>query len=228
MKAVRFKMILAFCFFVTQHASSQTYINKKDLIEDWQVYQNGLYGKYSNRENKDVSTVYFWIDTDKFAGDYFTIKSLTRFTLFLNGKLAFRGDDSSFYIDSLAKAHQSTRLLVAIYKEGISEETIQTSIETRAVNSISKDESGDKPTAFFRDFVIVAILVLLTLLIVVLRLNPKLASDYFSVTKIFSVRETDDNQIYTRISNSTNIIKCTYASSHTLKNKNKTNNKHTT
>jgi len=45
----------------------------------------------------------------------------------------------------------------------------------------------------------------LIFLVGVVRLNPKLSSDYFSINKIFSLRESEDDQFYYRIT-STNIL----------------------
>jgi hypothetical protein len=50
------------------------------------------------------------------------------------------------------------------------------------------------------------------MLIVIAKLNPKLAADYFSVTRIFSMREGDDSQAYSRIASSTNILFYVYCS----------------
>jgi hypothetical protein len=57
----------------------------------------------------------------------------------------------------------------------------------------------------------VAGLVLTVLVVVIIRLNPKLAGDYFSIGKIISLRE-DESQVLTRIGNSTNILFYVYSS----------------
>jgi hypothetical protein len=64
----------------------------------------------------------------------------------------------------------------------------------------------------FRDFAIIGVLILMIVLIVITQLNPKLASDYFSVTKIFSVREGEETQTYSRITSSINILFYAYSS----------------
>jgi hypothetical protein len=64
----------------------------------------------------------------------------------------------------------------------------------------------------FRDFVIVGMLILVSVLIVVVQLNPKLASDYFSIIKMFFMREGEESQIYSRITSSINILFYVYCS----------------
>jgi hypothetical protein len=53
---------------------------------------------------------------------------------------------------------------------------------------------------------------LISVLIVVAQLNPKLAWDYFSVFRIFFMREGEDSQIYSRITSSINILFYVYCS----------------
>ncbi|HEY6437432.1 MAG TPA: DUF4271 domain-containing protein, partial [Ignavibacteriaceae bacterium] len=67
-----------------------------------------------------------------------------------------------------------------------------------------------KSTAF-SDFMISAVLILIIFLVAMIRLNPRLSSDYFSVTKIFSLRESDDDVFYYRLT-STNILFYLFAS----------------
>lgn len=186
-------------------AASPVFTTKKDLQADWRIYENNKYENFTDQKEK-VSTIYFWVDTDKFSGDYLFISSPARFIMFVNGKLSSEGIRKRYNIDSLAQSFKSSRIQIAIHQPEISGSSLHTAIETQMAAVPLKIKSEDRPVTFFRDFVIVAVLILLGLLIIVLRLNPKLASDYFSVTKIFSLRETDDSQIYSRITSSANIL----------------------
>ena len=55
-------------------------------------------------------------------------------------------------------------------------------------------------------------LILISVLIVVDQLNPKLSSDYFSIIKMFFMREGEDSQIHSRITSSINILFYVYCS----------------
>jgi hypothetical protein len=85
-------------------------------------------------------------------------------------------------------------------------------IQSKASRSSETADPLSLQFASFRDFAIVGMLVLMVMLIVIIQLNPKLASDYFSVTKIFSVREGEDTQAYSRITSSINILFYVYSS----------------
>jgi hypothetical protein len=202
---MRQHIFFLFSFFIFYNAVSQplAFTVKENLQGEWTVYNGEKYEPYTTGEN--THTVYFFIDAEKFSGDYLRIASAHDFTLFVNGKLAsLAGHD--FNLDSLTKKFGASPLLIAIHQKDIEASDLITTIETPVVVKTHSLMTEDKPSTFFRDFVVVASMLLLTMLVVVMRLNPKLASDYFSVSRIFSLREGDDSQIYMRITSSTNIL----------------------
>jgi len=191
------------CLTLLAGQATAQHIAKKDLVYDWRVFTDNHYESFS--DNRNLKTIYFLVDADKFSHDRLCIRATEPFSLFINGKLAVE-QNGKFSIDSLAKKYSSSRLLVAIHQGKIIPSALQTTIEAPMPINTASFLSADRPATFFRDFVVVALILLLLLLIVVMRLNPKLASDYFSITKIFSLREGDDSQVRTRISTSTNVL----------------------
>jgi len=202
--------IFLFLLAVTSHlilrgAPTLPSLNQKEnLASRWMIYQNNRYEPFESGEGQ-ISTIYFWLDGDKYAGDYLAISTSQDCSIFINGQLASR-TGGYFKIDSLTKTFSMSNLLIGIHQTVIKKENLITDVVSPIIGAEVKAESGEKPPTFFEDFVVISALILLIMLIVVMRLNPKLASDYFSVTKIFSLRESDDSQIYTRISSSTNIL----------------------
>lgn len=194
-----------FLFFIFHSAASQqrVFTVKENLQSNWTVYQNEKYEPYTI--GAETNTIYFFVDAEKYSGDYLRIASTRDFALFINGKLAsLAGYD--FNLDSLSKKFGAGPMLVAVHQKNIETSNLRTTIETPVVLKTHSLLAEDKPSTFFRDFVVVASMLLLIMLVVVMRLNPKLASDYFSVSRIFSIREVDDSQIYMRITSSTNIL----------------------
>jgi hypothetical protein len=174
---------------------------KKDLSTEWLVYEKGTYQKF---DRQAISTIYLHLNANQYAGDVLVVESSESFTLFINGKLSATGSRFKLDVDSLSKTF-SSRLLIGIHQaSGL--HRLNTTIQS-AVSMGDRDlEIQKRQSTHFRDFTIVAALILVMLLIVIIRLNPKLASDYFSVTRIFSIYEGDDTQLYTRITSSTNIL----------------------
>lgn len=191
------------CLTLLAAQTTAQHVVKRDLMQDWQVFRDNRYESFA--DHQPSTTVYFEVNADKFSRDNLRIQAVKPFTLFVNGKLA-AGQNGNFSIDSLARKYSSSRLMIAIHQDKIIPSALRTTIEARVRTNNGPIVSADRPATFFRDFVTVALIALLLLLIIVMRLNPKLTSDYFSVTKIFSLRESDDSQVRTRISTSTNVL----------------------
>lgn len=181
----------------------QTLSVVKDLKAEKLKFENDEYVRAGAEEA--LQTSYFLIEALTYEGNYIQIEATKDFTLFVNGQLAASSrNEGKYSIDSLRQQFASPRLQIGVYFPG-STNDFQAKIVSQ---SIRRSTNGivPKPGSSFRDFSVIAILTLLTLFISLLQLNPKLTSEYFSLTKIFSLRETDDGQIYTRITSSSNIL----------------------
>ncbi|MBA4057113.1 MAG: hypothetical protein C0490_20540, partial [Marivirga sp.] len=133
--------------------------------------------------------------------------------LFINGQLIKKSRSSiKLKIDSLKTGLGSSILQVMIYQKRIHEAGLETVVESEITETPLNTEFTPAQFSSFRDFAIVGMLVLMVMLIVIIQLNPKLAADYFSVTKIFSMREGEDSQAYSRITSSINILFYAYSS----------------
>lgn len=187
---------------VTSQAQELTW--KKDFRKEWLIYEGDAYKPFdANKENN--KTIYFWLEASKFPGDSLVIDSPEPFALFINGQLVKVSETKIIIsIDSLQSLVSSSAMLMGIHQENISDSGLTTGI----VSQVTTSSFDLLPIAFssFRDFAITGMLVLLVMLIIIIQLNPKLAKDYFSVTKIFSLREGDDKQVYSRITSSTSIL----------------------
>jgi len=192
-------------------AAAQEFTLVKNFESEWRVFQNGRYEPFENAGR--VNSIYFNVEVNKFSGNFLHIKSLEPFTLFINGELVEKSDAAlNLNIDSLRGIFQASIWQVSLYQDKIGKRNLQTLIQSKASRSSETADPLLLRFASFRDFAIVGMLVLMVMLIVIIQLNPKLASDYFSVTKIFSVREGEDTQAYSRITSSINILFYVYSS----------------
>lgn len=178
---------------------------ERDLQHEWLTWKNDRYVPIEEDESDIGNTLYFNLGVSQFSGRSLAIRSARPFFVFLNGKITGEyGGHISFNIDSLARVNATPSLLVAIYQPDINKRDLKTWVisgqKTRADLAPSF-----RPTTYFKDFVIVAGLLVIILFLVITRFNPKLASDYFSVTRIFSLREGDDAQANARLTSSSNI-----------------------
>ncbi|HOX82690.1 MAG TPA: hypothetical protein PLS08_06655, partial [Chryseolinea sp.] len=203
MRHITAKAFIFFFFILTTYTQAQELVLKKDFRSEWLVSQNESYTPF--REEDDTKTIYFWLDVSKFAGDSLVISSTESFALFVNTQLILLSDKKIvFPIDSLQVLFGASNLRIGIHQENM----VDWGLITGIISHTEASNFDVLPISLtsFRDFVITGMLVLLVMLIVITQLNPKLASDYFSVTKIFSLREGDDKQVYSRITSSTSIL----------------------
>jgi hypothetical protein len=178
---------------------------EKDLNPEWLKFEDGNYRLLSEDNSNADNTIYVRLETSRFPGRHLSVKSTKPYFIFFNSTLSgqFQGE-TLLSLDSLAMAYYTTTLLVAIHQNDINPRDLKTQVVsfTKAVAS-APDLS--RPQTYFKDFVILAGLIISTLFMIVMRFNPKLASDYFSVHKIFSLREADDAQSNARLTSGSNV-----------------------
>jgi hypothetical protein len=191
---------------------AQDYTTVKDLQSEWQIYKGERYVPFKTNEG-EIKTIYFSLEPSKFAGHVLRVASNEPLTIFINGQLfTNRSTRLDLPIDSLRQTFQAPVLLVGIHQEKIRAGGLQTLILSRAPDLTKPIIEMPMRFSSFRDFVIVGMLILVSVLIVVVQLNPKLASDYFSIIKMFFMREGEDSQNYSRITSSINILFYVYCS----------------
>lgn len=203
-----FFIYLAVSTFPGLHAQSLQ--EEKDLKQDWLVYEHDQYTPYTGDGN--TNTIYLRIDSREHSNDFIRIRSSESFNVMVNGLVCGSGNHFQFPIDSLAKAHNTTILLFAINQDDLHARSIHTKMLGLSEKNEVDHAIAKRDMSSFRDFAISAALLLIVMLLVIIRLNPKLAGDYLSVTRIFSLREGEDAQMYSRIANSTNILFYVYCS----------------
>jgi hypothetical protein len=199
--------LIAFGSFVTSGAQSLQVV--KDLKSEWLVSQDGQFIPFADRKNA-VQAIYFPFESGNAA--YLSISSNQPVTLFVNNKLAGLGTTFRLKRDSLERVYSARDIMIAIHAQKVRASEINTVLLGNAKTDPITEGLVMREGSAFRDFAIVAMLTLMVLAIVVLRLNPKLSSDYFSIPGIFTTREIHESQVYTRIGSSTNILFYLYCS----------------
>ena len=206
-------LFLLTCFSLAYHTESaaQHVSIIKDLHNEWKVYDGNQYVDF-NRDSEGISTVYFSLEASSFPEMELYVNSSSAHSVFVNGKLNASGTGAArLSIDSLSKVYNAPVLQVSVHQREIHPDGLQTAVVSKRIRAEFSEMLSPHYSAF-RDFAIIGIMVLLIMLIVITQLNPKLASDYFSVTKIFSMREGEDGQSYSRITSSINILFYAYSS----------------
>lgn len=179
-------------------------LSEKDLRNSWMTYKDGEFHQL-DKQNTQINTVYFRIETNRFSGGFLVVRSAKPFFLFFNGQLAGEYEGKKlFNLDSLTRIHYTPSFTVTIHQEKINPLDLKTTISlpSRAAPTFA---NPGKPVTYFRDFVVLSGLIITLLFLLTIRLNPKLTSDYFSVSRIFSLREGEDAQSNARLASSSNL-----------------------
>jgi hypothetical protein len=179
---------------------------KKDLRNQWMIFDGTDYQVIDSTSHPKLTTVYIRVNAADYPDSKLAITSGKVFFVFINGKLIGEHRGAlTLPLDSLADLFYSPSLLIAIHQKKINARELNVSIVSPAKAAIVRPLSIEKPDSWFRDFVIAAGLIISLLFLAVAQLNPKLASDYFSVNKILSLRDADDSQATARLTSTTNI-----------------------
>jgi hypothetical protein len=198
---VRLLFLSVTLFYVNTLSAQEKFSILEDLHNAWKSYHNNEMKPFSDKPNGE--TIYFSVDASRHPGQKLMVRSSREFFLFVNGELLMQKEGTLLLpLDSLAKIYLS-QLVFSVYQKDLIEKDLQTYI-------IGTGAAGEvdikKPDTFFRDFVIVAGLIVIVFFVAMMRAHPKLAADYFSVTRILSMRETEDNQLNARFALSSNVL----------------------
>jgi hypothetical protein len=197
-------MVLVFAFLVCTHCVAAQFVIKKDLQPEWLISDSAAYRKIEDA--RSTKTIYVKLLVRPFVTDYFVIKSSNPVSVLLNNKLILdRVNDVKLRIDSLASRYPAAEFFIAIHSDQpITKNNLITHVAAAVLyQTDTPEEFYVKARTIFRDYVITAVLTLIIFLVTIIRLNPGLSSDYFSIRKIFSRRESEDDHYYYRVTSAT-------------------------
>lgn len=199
-------LCLLFLYIHSGVFAQEKFTTVRDLRSDWMTYEDGAYKPVAAIPFSGLNTIYFEMDPGAYKGSLLLLSSDRPFFVFVNGKIRAEYQGKVLLnIDSLAGAGRSASYHIGIHQRDINERDLRTEIIALRPPRAVEDGTAAKPYFYLRDFVVIAGLVIILLFLLVVRLHPKLASDYFSIARIFSSRDVDDGQVNSRLTNSSNI-----------------------
>jgi hypothetical protein len=179
-------------------------IVKEQLQSRWQMAEGDTYQQFDAAKNP--TTIYFNFKPAVYSKDYLVLKANQPFSVLLNNVLVADGVVAlNMPIDSLAKAYATQEFFFAIHsKIPVTEINLSTHIHAAVLIGAGKpDENYLRSHTPFRDFSVTAVLLLVIFFVIIIRLNPGLSSDLFSIRKVFSFRENEDDHHYYRVTSAT-------------------------
>lgn len=204
--------LLLFTAGMTIGLQAQHQFVKKNLQAEWQVFDGKSY-RYFSVADEGVRAIYIRFAPDNFKGDTLYIAGINPFSFFVQGKLwADRVSALNLAVDSLKKINSGEVWLAVHGDEGISGNNLTTQVLSDLGKHVLDDQAPLVRTkTHAKNFVVVGGVVLLAFFVLILRLNPRLTFYYFSVSRLFAMRESDEGQ-FTRIASSANILFYLFAS----------------
>ncbi|MFZ5972350.1 MAG: DUF4271 domain-containing protein [Bacteroidota bacterium] len=174
---------------------------KADLRERWMVYE----GQWLEAAaSEDYQSVFFAIDAITESGNYVQVRSVSPFSVWLNGKLLGQfAQETTLSVDSLARLYGSEWSLNIRAGKGTP------FLETRLINYVSvpvEAELVPRTRNAFLDFSIVVSITLGLYFVLLFQSNPRLTLDYFNFIKLFSIQERDENLVAGRVTSSINLV----------------------
>ncbi|HET9053309.1 MAG TPA: hypothetical protein VFM90_04005, partial [Cyclobacteriaceae bacterium] len=198
------RIVLLVALLVFSFRTAAQVVIKKNLQPEWLISDSLTYQPFN--EAQPVTTVYVKLPVKPFRTDYLMIRSAEPVSVFLNNVLILdRATHGKLSVDSLADRYPRPEFFIALHSNhSITKSNLQTYMTAAVLHRAdTQEEFYLKAKTIFRDYVITAVLMLIAFLIVIIRLNPGLSSDYFSIRKIFSRRESEDDHYYYRVTSAT-------------------------
>lgn len=195
---MRAGVVLILFLIIAGSGWSQFVERRKDLSAFWKVTEDDRLEDYQGQQAR---TIHLFI-TDQFRGGIISIKSPDEVAIFVNGQLQIRTkSEFRLNVDSLLSIRAGSPLLSIFQKSNV--KTIQTDL---VYNAYVENENVDRAQSYFKDFVIIGVLLLFGFFVILFRSNTRLTMDYLNLAKVFSLQEREEAIIAGRIGSSVNIL----------------------
>jgi hypothetical protein len=165
-----------------------------NLSNTWQVYDGENYTAFDGRAN----AVHLLLAHD--AKGYIEIQQQHPFSVFINDRL---------FISHQLKVKWSVDSLRAIYfnqlRISIFSEQGTSNLSTQLI-TVVPDQNLKNSQGYLYNAIITASFALMVILVILFRTGSQATLEYFNVTKVFSVRNTDEGVITTRVTSANNVF----------------------
>lgn len=189
----------ALIFFVANSVFSYDTV-RVDLSNDWQVFEEGGFNIFSGnvkRVNLTLAKSYVGI---------LEIKSAQPYSVYINSKLSLNGyTQFKWPIDSLQLIYKFPLNITVFSEYGIK------GLSAHLVAAVP-DRNFKADNYAFRNAVTICSLILFGGVLLLIRANPQAVMEYFNVMKVFSLRNSDEGSIISRVTSINNVFLYLYCS----------------
>ena len=194
-----YRYLLFFLLIATWETDAQPREASIDLKQKAKILKEGSYIDYEGQETQSIH-----IAIDKtFQGKQLELDLPEEYGVFIDGKLVWAGrGKTKFETDSLFKIYSAAEIL-SIYAPS--------KIKSLQIQLLYADWSKDLDNSlrfpsFYKDFVILACLILLIFFVILFRSNTNLTLDYLNISKVFLLQSREEAITTGRIGSSANLL----------------------
>jgi hypothetical protein len=160
--------------------------------------------------NIEKDAVYLALSLKDFQNRYLSIKSKKGTSLFINNIYAstFETDSKLLSIDSLLLQWPEGEIQLAIYHPEINIDKLEVGMMKRV--SMRQEDANTRlilrENNFEKDFLIIALMIVLIAFALLISTNPKLTSEYLNIRRVLTIREREENILNARLSSPINLV----------------------
>lgn len=195
------KLLVVLFTLLSLNAAAQGGHEVTDLKPSATTYRNGVFVPVYP-DNRDTEAIHFAVSEEQ-RGKVLEVKLTGTFFIFFDGKLVAQREGSyRVRTDSLLDAREVSPVSITLFQKGMDVDLLSARLLHPRTSSPPEQL---KASSHFRDFVASAGLILIIFFIGLLKVNAKISADFFSLTKLFSLRDSEDSQSHGRFAISSNV-----------------------
>jgi len=185
---------------VFQPAPEKEFQVIEDLNPHLKVFKESI---LQDKADQNSQAVHLLLDLSQQGGHYLIIESKKNFYVFINSRFAVKGVGSlKFKADSLRNAY-SNSIFLSFYQRNVIDDL---SVKWAVLRQHDEFYNPRRHLLAFSDFILIVSIALIIFFTALFRTNPQLTLDYLNLTKLFYLRDRDENQISLRITSSVNLL----------------------
>jgi hypothetical protein len=156
-----------------------------------------------SNKNQPSRAVHLPLDLSPYHGRYIVIESKKVYYVFINSVFVFKGRGRiRLDADSLRNKY-SNSIFLSLYQRKTIDDL---SIKCAVLSHYDEWYNPKRPVLSFSNFILATSLILGIFFTTLFRTNPQLTLDYLNLTKLFYLRDREENQNTLRITSSVNLL----------------------
>jgi hypothetical protein len=172
----------------------------EDLSPQLEIFKENI---LVSGKDQRTHAVHLPLDLAQYHGRYLILESKKVYYIFINSAFVLKGSGRlRLNADSLRNRYSNSIFISLYQKKRIDDLTIKCAL----LSTHDEWYNPKRPALAFSNFILAASLILGIFFTTLFRTNPQLTLDYLNFTKLFYLRDREENQITLRVTSSVNLL----------------------